>query len=190
MKKFLIVLTALLIIPTLCFADEKTDYNEYLNSFDMSAFESLDSSTKDFLEDLGINDFDYESISSISIEKVFKHIINVVLDKADGPVKSGLTVVCFIILTSFFKSMNTQLNKSELSSLFSTVSCLAISIFLVVKITDCIAMSCSTIKLCANFSFAFFPAFCIIVATSGGAVTSLSVNTTLLALAQGLNYIT
>ncbi len=190
MKKFISVLILVLLIPSVCFADEKGEYNEYLNSFNLSAFESLDSSTNDFLEELGINDFDYENISSISIEKVFKHIINVILDKADGPLKSGVTVICFIILTSFFKSMNTQLNKSDLSSLFSTVSCLAISIFLVVKITDCIALSCSTIKLCANFSFAFFPAFCIIVATSGGAVTSLSVNTTLLALAQGLNYIT
>lgn len=41
-----------------------------------------------------------------------------------------------------------------------------------------------------KFFIRFFPAFCIIVATSGATATSLSVDTTLLTLAQGLNYIT
>lgn len=189
MKRFLTVLLILIIIPSTASAAEQ-EYNEYLSSFDLSAFEMLDDDTYAFLEDLGISEFDYDSLSSISIEKVFKHIFNLILEKADGPLKTNLTVICFIILTSFFKSMNNEISRSEMNSLFSTISSLAISIFLVVKITDCIAISSSTIKLCANFSFAFFPAFCVIVATTGGAVTSLSVNTMLLALAQGLNYIT
>lgn len=189
MKRFLIILIIALIIPFSAYgADE--NYNDYLSSFDLSAFDMLDSDTYDFLEELGISDFDYDNVASISVEKIFRHIFNLIIDRADGPLKTGLTVICFIILTSFFKAMNNELSKAEMSSLFSTVSCLAISIFLVVKITDCIALSNSTIRLCANFSFAFFPAFCIIVATSGSAATSLSVNTMLLTLAQGLNYIT
>lgn len=190
MKRFITAFLITLIIPCVCLAQEEQSYRDYLNSFDLSAFEVLDDDSKKFLEDLGLSDFDYNGISSLSLEKFFTHIGNVLLNKAEGPLKSGLVVICFIILSSFFRSMNSELNKSEMSSLYSTVSCLAISIFLVVKVTDCIALSASTIKLCADFSFAFFPAFCVIVATSGGAVTSLSVNTTLLTLAQGLNYIT
>ncbi len=189
MKKFIIILFVLLIIPFNAYAQDD-EYSEYLNSFDLSSFEILDDDTYAFLEELGINDFDYDSLTGISLEKIFKHIGDLILQKADGPIKSGLTVICFIILTSFFKAMNNELSKGDISSLFSTVSSLAISIFLVVKITDCIALSSSTIKLCANFSFAFFPAFCVIVASSGAAATSFSANSTLLALAQGLNYIT
>lgn len=189
MKRFLITICIIILVPISAFGAEN-EYDEYLQDFDLSAFEELDDSTKAFLEELGINDFNYENLSSLSLEKVFKYITNLVVIKAGNPINSGVTVICFIIITSFLKSMNNEMSKGEMSSLFSTVSSLAISIFLVVKITDCINVSCSTIKLCANFSFAFFPAFCIIVATSGGPTTSFSVNTTLLALAQGMNYIT
>lgn len=188
MKRFLIVFLLMISVTFTCFGAEQ-EYNDYLNSFDLSAFDELDDATYSFLEDLGIVDFDYESISSLSVEKIFKHIAGLVTDSAQAPIKSAITVICFIILTSFFKSMNNELNKGDMSSLFSTVSCLAIAIFLSVKVTDCILLANSTVKLCSNFAFAFFPAFCVIVATTGGTATSLSVNTLLLTLAQGLNYI-
>lgn len=159
MKRFLITLCLLLIIPASCLAAESEEYNEYLDSFDLSAFDSLDDDTAEFLRQLGIDNFDYESISALSPEKIFSHIGEIILNKSEGPLKSGLIVICFIILSSFFRLMNTELNKSDLSSLYSTVSCLAISIFLVMSVTDCIALSCSTVKLCANFSFAFFLPF-------------------------------
>lgn len=197
MKRFIInfLLTSVIIIltPFSACAQEALDPKEYenvLSSFDLSAFQELDDDTYDFLEELGIEDFDYESITSISLKSVMSHLGDLLMKRADGPLKSGITVVCFVILSSLFKSMNTQLNAQGLLSVYSTVSSLAISIFLTVKISSCVLLSAETIRLCANFSFAFFPAFCIIVATSGSPATSLSANTMLLTLAQGLNYIT
>ncbi|MGN1202167.1 MAG: hypothetical protein ACI4RF_02645, partial [Eubacterium sp.] len=189
MKRFLIITAIILLIPSACFGAENDEYNEYLNSFDLSSFELLDDDTIDFLETLGILDFDYDSITEISIKSVFEHIWNVITQKADGPLKGGITVIVFILIASFFRSFSTELSSSEISSTFSTVSTLIISIFLTYNLTDCIGLCCSTIKLCSNFSFAFFPAFCIIVSTSGSVMTSFSVNTTLLILAQALNYI-
>lgn len=189
MKRFVILLFILLLIPSNAFAADE-DYDNYLKSFDLSSFDTLDEETYNFLEELGISEFNYENISSISMEKVFLHIKNLAVEKAGTPIRAGLTVVCFIILTSFLKSMNNELNKGEIHSLFSTITSLAISIFLVINITDCINLSSSTIKICSDFSFAFFPAFCIIVASAGGVTTSLSTNTMLLILAQGLNYFT
>ena len=193
MKRMLIALSILLMIPSVCFGaqtDEYTDeYKDYLYAFDLSSFELLDDDTIDFLDSLGILDFDYDSLTDISIKSIFEHIWNVIIQKSDGPIKSGMTVIVFILLASFFRTFNTEINKSDISSTFSTVSTLIISIFLTYNLTDCIGLCCSTIKLCSNFSFAFFPAFCIIVSTSGSAMTSFSVNTTLLILSQALNYI-
>lgn len=189
MKRFIITFCIIILLPTIVLAAED-EYYDYLSSFDLSSFEQLDDETISFLDELGIKDFDYNALSHLSFANVLKHIGYMVLDRLDNPLKSTVTVICFIIITSFLKSLNNEMNSSEMTSLYSTVSSLAISIFLVVKITDCIMLSCSTIKICANFSFAFFPAFCIIVATSGGPTTSFSVNTMLLSLAQGLNYIT
>ena len=192
MKRMLIILAVLLMIPGICFGAEDTgteEYDEYLSSFDLSSFELLDDETTEFLDSLGLLDFNYENLTDISMSSVFEHIWNVLTQKADGPLKSGIIVIVFILLASFFRSFNSEINKSDMSSTFSTVSTLIISIFLTYNLTDCIGLCCSTIKLCSNFSFAFFPAFCIIVATSGSAMTSFSVNTTLLVLAQALNYI-
>lgn len=189
MKRFIITLMILLIIPSVCLAAEDNEYNEYLESFDLSSFELLDEDTVDFLDSLGISDFNYESITEISVKSVLEHIWQIITKKADGPLKSGIIVIVFILLSSFFRSISTEITKGEISTSFSTVSTLIISIFLAYNLTDCIGLCCSTIKLCANFSYAFFPAFCIIVATSGSAMTSFSVNTTLLILSQAVNYI-
>lgn len=188
MKRFLITLLILISIPSAIFAADE-DYSEYINSFDLSSFDTLDDSTKDFLDSLGVLDFDYESLTNMSVKDVFEHIVDIVLMKMDGPLKSGIVVIVLIMLSSFFKSFNTELGSTGISSSYQSITTLVISIFLVYRLIDCIALSCSTIKLCANFSFAFFPAFCIIVATSGSTMTSFSVNTTLLILSQGLNYI-
>ncbi|MCM1285651.1 MAG: stage III sporulation protein AE [Acetobacter sp.] len=188
MKRFLISLLMILIIPSAVFAQDN-DYQSYVESFDLSAFEELDDNTKNFLEELGISDFDYDKLSSISIADVFKYIFQVAVGKAQGPIKAGLTMLCFIIISLFYKSFSSEVNKSDISSFFSTVTTLIISIFLVVKLTDCIGLCSSTIKLCSNFAFAFFPVFCLITASAGGTLTSFSVNTQLLILAQGINYI-
>lgn len=192
MKRMLITLFVLLIIPSVCLGaqtDGFDEYSDYLSSYDLSSFELLDDGTTEFLDSLGILDFDYNSITDISVKSVFEHIWNIVAQKADGPLKSGTVVIVFIMLASFFRSFGSEISRSEISSVFSTVSTLIISIFLTYNLTDCITLCCSTIKLCADFSFAFFPAFCIIVSVSGSATASLSVNTTLLILAQALNYI-
>lgn len=190
MKRFLIILTLFFAVPNICFAAEKNDdYDDYLKSFDTSAFELLDDDTNQFLELLGILDFNYENLSSISVKSIFEHIWKIISQHSDGPLKSGLMVIVFILLASFFRSFGSEIGSSDMSATFSTVSTLIISIFLTYNLTDCIGLCCSAIKLCSNFSFAFFPAFCIIVATSGAAMTSMSVNTALLILAQGLNYI-
>lgn len=187
MKRFIILFSIILFIfPSPCFASE---YESYLDSFDTSSFESLDDDTKKLLEELGLDDFDYESITDISFSQIVSYILSIISKKSEGPIKSGIIVISFILFSSLFKSLGFSLNKNSTEEFFETITNLILSVFLVTRLTECIALCCSTVKLCADFTFAFFPAFCIIVATSGGTMTSFSVNTTLLILAQGLNII-
>lgn len=188
MKRFLISLLIALMLPTVVYSAEE-DYSRYLNSFDLSSFSDLDESSKDFLDSLGVLDFDYENITNISIKSVIDHIVKIITLKIDVPIKTGITIIAFIMLSSFFKAFDTHLSSTSISSSYQCVTTLVISIFLAYRLIDCIALSCSTVKICADFSFAFFPAFCIIVATSGSTMTSFSVNTTLLTLSQGMNYL-
>ncbi len=190
MKRFLFFISVfiiILILPISAYSAEDNEYYSYLESFDLSAFDELDEDTRKLLEELGIDDFNYESISNISISDTLKHIWQIVTLKADMPVKSAMIIIAYIILSSFFSSVSSEL-ESGINSTYSVTAALIISIFLSYKLTDCISLACSTITLCSDFAYAFFPAFCVIAATSGSAMTAFSVNTTLLILAQALNY--
>ena len=179
----------ILLMPNTCLADEEIDYKSKLNDYDLSSFELIDDDASNLLKDLGIDDFNYENISNISFNQVLKYIISIFSNKAQTPIKCCLILVCFVILSSIVKSFDMRLSGDSISELYATVSNLVIAIFLLSQIYDSVKFACSSIKICSNFTYAFFPVFCVICATSGGAMTSFSVNGSLLLLSQALNFI-
>ena len=171
----------MLIFPNVCFAEEKSaDYQSQLGEYDLSSFDLLDDDTASLLEELGIDNFDYENISSISFKQIIDYISSVFSKNAQGPLRCCLILICFIILSSIVKSFDMHLSSDSVSDMYATVSNLVIAIFLVTQIYPSMKLACSAIKLCSDFTYAFFPAFCIICATSGAAMTSFSVNGSLL----------
>lgn len=198
MKKFLNFIVALLIlisIPTVIFANvddselDKNEYNEYLSNFDLSCFEKLDSDTYDVLESFGLTDFNYNNIVNFSFSDFISYVLSVAKHNIETPLQSCLIIFVFIIFSSLIQSFKTTLNSDEMSSLFSTASALIIAVVLAMKMKNTISLACSTISICSNFIYAFIPVFCVIVATSGSAITAFSTNAMLLSLAQVLNYI-
>ena len=179
----------ILLMPNTCLANNEIDYKSKLNDYDLSSFELLDDDASNLLKDLGIDDFNYENISNISFNQVLKYIISIFSNKAQTPIKCCLILVCFVILSSIVKSFDMRLSGDSISELYATVSNLVIAIFLLSQIYDSVKFACSSIKICSNFTYAFFPVFCVICATSGGAMTSFSVNGSLLLLSQALNFI-
>lgn len=53
--------------------DELTqeDYNRILEQYDLSAFDELDNSSKELLDELGLTDFDYSTIVDFSISDFY-----------------------------------------------------------------------------------------------------------------------
>ncbi len=182
----LLVLILAFITPFEAFGDE---YEDYLSSFDLSAFESLDSDTEDFLEELEIDSFDYQKISALSFSQIVNHLILSFKNSISKPLGNCVTLIVFILMNTFIRSFSGELENSEMKDFFKNISSLIICVFLAVTLTDTITLCGETISLCAKFAYAFFPAFCIIVSASGGVATSFSVNSMLLTLGQGLNYI-
>ena len=63
----LFIFMLILVFPDVCFAEEKiADYQSQLDEYDLSSFDLLDDDTASLLDELGIDDFDYENISSNS----------------------------------------------------------------------------------------------------------------------------
>ena len=181
MKRFIITLILLLIIPIFTYAD---DYENYLESFDTSAFELLEEDTKSFLEDSGIDGFSIDSLSSFSLSDVSAFISDRITDSLEAPLRFLLIIIAVSVLTAIIKSADSN----RYSEFYAYASTLIITVILCTYITDCINITYSTIKICSDFAYAFFPAFCIIVGVSGGTLTSLSTNTLLLGMAQFINF--
>ncbi len=195
MKKFLIIIILFVLIlfsPFQAFGVEEIDKKEYdstLSSYDLYAFEELDDDTYNFLQSSGFLDFDYENLVNLSFDDLKNEIASVLKGAVETPFKAMLSLLVFIILSSFFKSMKSNVRDDEMSSMYSTVSALVISVIMLMKLKTTIALACSTISVCSDFMYAFVPAFCAIVAASGSAVSAFSTNTLLLTLSQILNYI-
>lgn len=193
-KKILIVifLIAFILIPVCALAQEEyseEEYNQTLEQFDLSFLEELDEDTYKVLDELGLTDFDYNKIIDFSFSDIADYLKEMIADGVKKPLYSCGIILLIIILSSFFQGFRESVNDSEMISLLSTVSALVIAVLLVSQLKYSISSACAAISVCADFIFAFVPAFCIIVATSGNTVTAFSTNTLLLSLAQALNFI-
>ncbi|MCI9642936.1 MAG: hypothetical protein HFJ98_09225 [Eubacterium sp.] len=192
MKRFLYIFAVfivLLIIPQTAYAEEMDDYQDYLNQYDFSFMEELDGDTYDLLDELGLTNFDYNTLVNFNVSDFLKSIKDILKGAAQTPIEACIAIFVFIILSSFFQNLKSTMINDEMSSVFSTVSALVIAVVLAVKMKTTISLACTAISVCADFVFAFVPVFCIIVAASGNTVAAFSTNTMLLSLAQTLNYI-
>ncbi|MDE5604901.1 MAG: hypothetical protein K2I73_04880, partial [Eubacterium sp.] len=192
MKRFLYVFAVFVIvlfIPQTVYAEDADAYQEQLKQYDFSFMEELDEDTYDLLEELGITNFDYNTLVHFSFSDFFKTIKDMLKGAVQTPIEACIAIFVFIIISSFFQNLKTTMINDEMSSVFSTVSALVIAVVLAIKMKTTISLACTAISVCADFVFAFIPVFCIIVAASGNTVAAFSTNTMLLSLAQILNYV-
>lgn len=194
MKKTAIFLCALLLfllIPVSSYSMDysEEEYNKTLSSYDLSSFENeLDADTYKMLDELGVLDFSYESITGLSFNDIVGFLKSLFQKKAELPIKSSVTVLIFILLSAFLQSLKAESDDS-VKMIYSTATALLVATVVLVKLTSTVSLASMAISVASNFVYAFIPVFCSIVVASGGITTGFSTNTTLLILAQGLSFI-
>ena len=189
MKRFIIVLLLVLLTPVCVFAEDGEEYREYLSDYDLSCFkDEIDGETYQLLREIGADDFDYNSITSLTFEDALKLLKKIALGKIKSPMKCAVSLLALILISSLIQSLKSDTSE-DLNSTFSTCSALIISIILVAQMSSAISLASSSIRLAGGFIFAFVPVFCAIVAASGGITISFSTNSMLMILSQGLNFV-
>lgn len=194
MKKTAIFLCALLLfllIPVSSYSMDysEEEYNKTLSSYDLSSFEKeLDADTYKMLDELGVLDFSYESITGLSFNDIVGLLKSLFQKKAELPIKSSVTVLIFILLSAFLQSLKAESDDS-VNMIYSTATALLVATVVLVKLTSTVSLASMALSVASNFVYAFIPVFCSIVVASGGITTGFSTNTTLLILAQGLSFI-
>ncbi|MBE6817390.1 MAG: hypothetical protein E7520_06795 [Ruminococcaceae bacterium] len=190
MKRFMLVLLIFILLPSCVFAaDDKDKYDDYLSAYDFSFFnENLDGETRDYLRELGLSEFDYENISSLTFSEVVKVILSVLKGSASVPLKNALSVVFFILLSALIQSMKNDTD-TVLSGSFATASALIVSVLIIAGCSSTVSLCCASLGVAGNFIYAFIPVFCAIVLAGGAPVTAFSTNAMLLMLAQGISFL-
>lgn len=168
--------------------DDKDTYKDALSSYDFSCFEELGDSANEVLEQLGIDDFDYTKITELDAKTCIEVLWNLIKENLTEPLGAAVTILCFTVLSAFLSGFSGNRLFSD-TSVYSTAASLVIAVIISVQCADTIAVACTTIEVCSDFIYAFFPVFMVIITVSGGALTSVSTNTLLLSLAQGLNFL-
>lgn len=168
--------------------DDEDTYKEALSSYDFSCFEELGDSANEVLEQLGIDEFDYTKITELDAKTCIEVLWNLIKENLTEPLGAAVTILCFTVLSAFLSGFSGNRLFSD-SSVYSTAASLVIAVIISVQCADTIAVACATIEVCSDFIYAFFPVFMVIITVSGGALTSVSTNTLLLSLAQGLNFL-
>lgn len=168
--------------------DDEDTYKEALSSYDFSCFEELGDSANEVLEQLGIDDFNYTKITELDAKTCIEVLWNLIKENLTEPLGAAVTILCFTVLSAFLSGFSGNRLFSD-SSVYSTAPSLVIAVIISVQCADTIAVACTTIEVCSDFIYAFFPVFMVIITVSGGALTSVSTNTLLLSLAQGLNFL-
>ena len=189
MKRFLIVLIIALLIPVCVFAEQDNRYRDYLSDYDLSVFkENLSDETYEYLEELKIADFDYNSLSGLRAENIVKILFDISKDKLSAPLKSAMSIIIFIVLSALLESFKSD-SVDGLGGVYSTCSALVISIVLAAQMSSAIGLASSSIKIAGDFIFAFVPVFSAIVIAGGGFSTAVASNSMLLMLSQGLSFV-
>ena len=189
MKRFLIVFIIVLLVPLSVNAEQNSQYNDYLSEFDLSVFkENLNDETYNYLEELGIADFNYNSVSGLGFNDFLNILAGITKDKLSSPVKCSLSILIFIVLSSLIESFKSD-SADGMGSVYSTCSALVISIVLVSQMSPAIGLASSSIKIAGDFIFAFIPVFSAIIIASGGVSTALASNSMLLMMSQCLSFI-
>ncbi len=152
-------------------------YQEQLNASGADQLMSaLDDETINLLEQLGINEIDFDHLLNISPQSLLNLFLKIITGKMQNPLKMFAAVLSVIILCAMMECFKVSFSEKSLGGLFSLVSTVLIGLIIVIPMMECISHVCSAITLSSNFMLIFVPVITVLLAASGKPVTASGLN--------------
>ncbi len=189
-RVFLTLILLMFLFPFAAYAAE-TDgeelyYEQYYDSGADKLADFLPDGTREYFEKNGIDPSDYGWVGSLSAQSVFSHILEFLKNGAETPLKSGAAIIAVILIAAAFSSAEIKSGAVQAAVYAAVTSAGAI---IAAPVYSSVKAGVDAMKGLSVFMLGFIPVFAVIVAASGGAVTSASMSTLLLTAAQGVSYI-
>ena len=143
---------------------------------------NIDSATKEYLEDLGIDTESGEGISDISLKTVFQFLISLVTDKTKRVSGFLIIVIAVIIIDSILSSFIEENASAKTAVNYISVICIITAI--IVPLKELIINAGAVIKTAAIFTDSYVPILGAIIAASGNVKLAFTYNSFAIALSS------
>lgn len=143
-------------------------------------YDAVDGETRELLESIGIGEVDADTLIGISPGKVFGLLRDILVREASSPFSAVLPVLGLLLLCAL---VTTFAGEGQLSELCGTVGVLCVMFAVVLSSCDIFSQTLSSVLVTKDFMLCLLPAFCGVLAFSGGTLTAAGFSAVMLAFA-------
>lgn len=145
-----------------------------------SILKNVDTGTKEYLEDLGVDSENGDGIADVSLKSVFKFIFSLVTDKSKRISGFLITVVAVIVINSVFSSFVGE--NTSAKTVINYISVLCIVTAIIIPLKELIINAGAVIKTAAIFTDSYIPVLGAIISASGNIKLAFTYNSFAIAL--------
>lgn len=174
MKKSLTVVFSIFLLLTFF------SFSSNAESGGESVLRNIDSETKEYLEELGVDSESGEGIADVSLKSVFKFLFSLVTDKTKRISGVLVIVTAVIIINSIFSSFIGENTSARTAINYISVLCIVTAI--IVPLKELIVNTGAVIKTAAIFTDSYIPVLGAIIAASGNIKLAFTYNSFAIAL--------
>ena len=140
MKRFVLTFLLLLALPGVCLAAQSAlsgdGYRQALSGYDLSAFEKLGDDANSVLEQLGLDNFDFETVTALDAKSCVQVLGRLARQNIQTPLRALLSVLSFTLLSAFLTGFSGSGLLGQNSSVYSTASALVIAALIAAQCAD------------------------------------------------------
>lgn len=189
--KRIVVLLIIIIIPILSVYSVSgstfSDALEEIGGGNLS--NSLDQNSQDSLNNLGIDEKDYNSIINLSFSDFFKEIIRIAGQEGVTPLSASALVMCMLLIYSVFDNFRDDLKSRNMQSISDAVFVLIITLSIVTPVVSVVNRAVTSIENAGSFMLIYIPIMVVALITNGQGVTGASYYSFVVMAGEGITWL-
>ncbi|MGN1132007.1 MAG: hypothetical protein ACI4RL_03815 [Ruminococcus sp.] len=151
--------------------------------------DSLDRNSQNSLNNLGIDENDYNSIINLSFSDFFKEILRIAGQEGVTPLSSSALVMCMLLLYSVFDNFRDDLKSRNMQTISDAVFVLIITLSIVTPVVSVVNRAVTSIENAGSFMLLYIPIMVVALITNGQSVTGASYYSFVVMAGEGITWL-
>ncbi len=168
MRKIKILLLALVIASFFGVTAQASAYSEEIKEI----YSVLDSDTRELLDELGINTADFDSIFSVTPQRVASLIKKLLTGSIEAPTRSAVGLIAVIILLAIFECFSPE--DDRLKGIVGMIGALLCVACVISPLSTAISFAAASIELSEKLMLALIPVLAGVITVTGNPTLAAS----------------